>query len=262
MHRKPLVATLHGGFFHTKNYARIKAIWFQGPTRLSAFAYDALVGCSVSGTDQFAKIAGSRVTTIENGVDLAKFGKTASATPVKSIVTIGRFSANKRLDRLIAVMAELTRRDAAWHLHIIGTSSNWTAADLQAAAVSAGVARNVTIHLDLSDRDIAKVLGQASFFLSASEYEGFGIALIEAISAGLIPIVHPNASFQNAGFPSSRHPSGRFRQPIGGCGRGRGRMAKPGFGHQYRSLRLRMVDGRRALSIDLRRHAPARFRAK
>ncbi len=195
LHRKPLVATLHGGFFHTKKHARLKSIWFQGPTRLAALAYGALVGCSVSDLQRFAEIAGTRVTTIENGVDLAKFGKMASATPVKSIVTIGRFSNNKRLDRLIAVMADLARRDAAWHLHVVGTSWDWTRADLEAAAASAGVAQNITIHTELSDRDIAKILRRATFFLSASEYEGFGIALIEALSAGLIPIVHPNASF-------------------------------------------------------------------
>jgi alpha-1,3-mannosyltransferase len=195
-HRKPLVATTHGGFFHTGKYARLKSIWFQGPTRLSALAYGAIIGCSVSDSERFTEIAGPRVTTIENGVDLEKFSKSASISPVKSIVTIGRFSKNKRLDRLIAVMAELAHRDAAWHLHVVGASSDWTASDLRAAVVSAGVAQNVTIHAELPDRDIAKILGQASFFLSASEFEGFGIALIEAMSAGLVPIVHPNASFR------------------------------------------------------------------
>jgi len=214
-HQKPLVATTHGGFFHTGKYARLKSIWFQGPTRLSALAYGAIVGCSVSDSQRFAEIAGPRITTIENGVDLAKFSKTASATAVKSIVTIGRFSKNKRLDRLIAVMAELTRRDAAWHLHIVGASSDWTANDLRAAAVSAGVSQNVTIHAELPDRDIAMILGQASFFLSASEFEGFGIALIEAISAGLVPIVHPNASFKAL---ATRYPAIRltnFGNPSG-----------------------------------------------
>jgi alpha-1,3-mannosyltransferase len=195
-HRKPLVATLHGGFFHTQKNARLKSIWFQGPTRLAALAYDALVGCSVSDSQRFAQIAGARVTTIENGVDLAKFGGTASPTLVKSMVTIGRFSNNKRLDRLIAAMADLVRRDAAWHLHIVGTSSDLTAADLEAACASAGVAQNVTIHAELTDSDIARIIGRSSFFLSASEFEGFGIALIEALSAGLIPVVHPNASFK------------------------------------------------------------------
>jgi alpha-1,3-mannosyltransferase len=174
----------------------LKSFWFQGPTRLAALAYDALVGCSVSDSQRFGQIAGSRVTTIENGVDLAKFDGTASPILVKSMVTIGRFSNNKRLDRLIAVMADLARRDAAWHLHIVGTSSDRTTADLEAACASAGVAQNVTIHAELPDGAIARILGRSSFFLSASEFEGFGIALIEALSAGLIPVVHPNASFK------------------------------------------------------------------
>ena len=49
-------------------------------------------------------------------------------------------------------------------------------------------------------RDIA---GRASLFASASVYEGFGIALIEAMSAGLVPVVEPNAAF--TAF-AQRHP--------------------------------------------------------
>lgn len=196
LHRRPLVATIHGGFFHTPRNARLKSIWFQGPTRLAALAYGALVGCSISDSERFSQIAGSRVTTIENGIDLQKFGGTASARRVKSIVTIGRFSSNKRLDRLIAAMAELGRRDPAWHLHIVGTSSDWTAADLKAACASNGAAQSITVHAELPDRDIVGIIRQSSFFLSASEFEGFGIALIEALSAGLIPVVHPNDSFK------------------------------------------------------------------
>jgi alpha-1,3-mannosyltransferase len=204
LHRKPLVATTHGGFFHTAHNSRLKYLWFLGPTRLSARAYDRIVGCSVSDSTRFEKIAGSRVTTIENGVDLAKFHRMASRNPVKSIVTIGRFSKNKRLDRLIDAISDLVRRDAAWHLYIIGVSSDWTAADLKAAAAFAGVARNVTILEGLSDSEIGKIIGEASFFLSASEYEGFGIALIEALSAGLTAIVHPNPSFR---MLAANHPT-------------------------------------------------------
>src|SRR4051812_40420428 len=33
LHRKPMVVTTHGGFFHTKNYAALKKVWFQTMTR-------------------------------------------------------------------------------------------------------------------------------------------------------------------------------------------------------------------------------------
>src|ERR1700712_2218982 len=29
LHHRPMIATTHGGFFHTKKYAAVKAVWFQ-----------------------------------------------------------------------------------------------------------------------------------------------------------------------------------------------------------------------------------------
>ena len=151
VHRKPLIATTHGGFFHTKSFAQLKSVWFHGVTRLSSLAYGKIIGCSSSDLERFKEIAGSRVTTIENGVDLAKFRALASPTPLKSIVTIARFSKNKRLDNLIAAFSELVRRDPEWHLHIVGASSDWTPADIDAICRSAGVTEHVGIHAGLTD---------------------------------------------------------------------------------------------------------------
>ena len=47
LHGKPMIATTHGGFFHTQKYAAIKKLWFQTLTRVSASAYKRVVGCSV-----------------------------------------------------------------------------------------------------------------------------------------------------------------------------------------------------------------------
>jgi alpha-1,3-mannosyltransferase len=128
---------------------------------------------------------------------------------------VGRFSKNKRLDRLIAMTAELRQRDPAWHLHIAGIPSDLGPADLQRMIDAAGVTANVTVHVDLADRDLRDLFGRASFFASASEYEGFGIALIEAMSAGFRCFVHPNASFR---ILAARHPSvhlADFSDPAG-----------------------------------------------
>eukprot|EP01036_Dinobryon_divergens_P045406 gene45406-60663_t len=73
LHRKPLVATTHGGFFHTKKFANLKKIWFSTVTRLSAFAYRSVICCSQSDLEMFRKIAAERAALIENGVDLVKF---------------------------------------------------------------------------------------------------------------------------------------------------------------------------------------------
>lgn len=195
LHRKPLVATTHGGFFHTADHAGLKRLWFNGPTRLSARIYRGIAGCSANDVRLFESIAPGRVTLIENGVDLDKFAGASSPQPARRLVSIGRFSKNKRPDRLIATMAALARREAGWHLDMIGVASDWSRDALRAAIAAAGMERHVTLHFGLGDAEARQVMGRASLFVSASEFEGFGLALIEAMSAGLLPVVQPNAAF-------------------------------------------------------------------
>ena len=214
LHGKRLVATTHGGFFHSGDYASLKALWFRSVTRLSAHAYRGLAACSAADAARFRTIAGDRVMLIENGVDIAKFAGAASPVPRRRLVSIGRFSKNKRPDRLIATMRELASRNPDWHLDLIGVASDWTEPALRAAIAEAGMESHVSLHLGLGDDEVRRLLGQASLFVSASEFEGFGLVLIEALSAGLVPVVHPNAAF--AGL-ASELPAVRladFAQPV------------------------------------------------
>lgn len=195
-HRRPLIATTHGGFFHTKNHAAIKKIWFQTATRASALAYDAIVCCSQSDHRMFAPIAGNRARLIENGVDIDKFAALGSERPVRRLVTIGRFSVNKRLDRLLDAMAALKRLSAGWQFDIVGSPSDQTEGDLRTAIVMRGLEDEVHLHVGVSDAEVRGVLARSSLFVSASEYEGFGLVAVEAMSAGLVPVLHCNDAYQ------------------------------------------------------------------
>jgi alpha-1,3-mannosyltransferase len=200
---QPLVATTHGGFFHTQDLSWLKQAWFLGPTRISSRLCDAIVGCSASDAASFARLAPSKVSTVENGVDLAKFGAASSQVPVKHLVSLGRFSKNKRPERLIATMAALTADDPDWHLDLIGVASDWSVEALKAEIAGKGLSEKISLHTGLDDKAAASLMGRSSFFVSASEYEGFGVALIEAMSAGLVPIVQPNEAFRDL---VQRHP--------------------------------------------------------
>ncbi|MBB1248935.1 glycosyltransferase family 4 protein [Rhizobium sp. G21] len=196
LHRKPMIATTHGGFFHTKKFAAIKSIWFNTLTRFSSSRYRYIVGCSRSDMDMFAPVARRNLRLIENGADLYKFADRSSALPRKTIVSIGRFSVNKRLDLLIETLAVLRRSDPSWTLDIVGLNSDLTARDLEDSASSLGVRDAVHLHVGLTNEAVAEIIGRASIFASASNYEGFGLVAIEAMSAGLIPVLQPNAAYE------------------------------------------------------------------
>lgn len=197
LHRRPMVATTHGGFFHTPNYAAIKKIWFRSITRLSALGYARLICCSEPDFKLFSGIAADRAVLVENGVDTEKFAGGASPRAVCRIVTIGRFSVNKRLDRMLDMMKVLTARDPAWHLDIIGSVYDLDEAALRQEIGKRGLVNHVSLHVSLENAAIRSIIGGASLFASASEYEGFGLVAVEAMSAGLLPVLHPNKAYRS-----------------------------------------------------------------
>ncbi|PKA39082.1 glycosyl transferase family 1 [Rhizobium sullae] len=195
LHGKPMIATTHGAFFHTRKYAAIKKVWFQTLTRMSARAYKRIVGCSVSDLEQFRKISPRTSIVIENGVDIGKFADGASQKQRRRLVTIGRFSVNKRLDHLLDVMVALKGRDAAWHLDIVGTESDLNRSDLERKIENKSLRESVTLHISPDNDKTREIISNASIFASASEYEGFGLVALEAMSAGLLPVLNANEAY-------------------------------------------------------------------
>lgn len=193
LHGRTMVATTHGGFFHTPKYAAIKKIWFRTLTRLSARAYRSLLCCSRSDLALFSRIAAGRTLLVENGVDTDKFAGLSSPVPRRRIITIGRFSVNKRLDRLFDAMSGLSED---WHLDVVGSPSDLAEEDLRREIARRGLGDRVVLHVGVDNDEVRRLISEASLFASASEYEGFGLVAVEAMSAGLVPVLHSNEAYK------------------------------------------------------------------
>ncbi|OWV83389.1 glycosyl transferase family 1 [Rhizobium sp. R635] len=248
LHGKPMIVTTHGGFFHTRKYAAIKKIWFRTLTRASAMAYRRVVCCSASDLKQFSEIAPDSLL-IENGADIGKFADTASRRPKRRIVTIGRFSVNKRLDHLLDAMATLKTRDPEWHLDIVGAESDLNRRDVDGEIESRNLTGRVTLHVSPDNDTIRRVIAEASLFASASEYEGFGLVALEAMSAGLLPVLNANDAFQTL---AARHPAIKLTDFT------RPEAAATAIGSAYEDLsrepdvvRARLLDAARGYSWDI-----------
>lgn len=193
LHRRPLVASTHGGFFHTSFASRAKRIWFSSVTRTSAAGYSRIFGSSESDAAMFRRIAPSRTIAIENGVNVVKWRGSASPTPQPTMIFIGRFSINKNVPALIQLIAAL---GAPWRLIVAGQPSDLSADDLRTIAVAQGVADRVEVHVGPDDVAIRTLIGRSSYVASASQYEGFGLSVVEGLSAGLTPLLSPIAPFR------------------------------------------------------------------
>jgi alpha-1,3-mannosyltransferase len=195
LHRKPLVLSTHGGFFHT-NFGRfLKPIFFHTVTRASLWQYRRIFACSAGDEAIFRKVAGRRVVRIDNGVDTNKFAGLASRKFVPTLVYFGRFSANKGLDRLVDAFDVLCDELPRARLHIMGRDWGDLLPALKERIHAARHGTAITVHEAPSDDDIRRVISASSYFVSASQYEGFGLTLVEALAAGLLPIVSPLPSF-------------------------------------------------------------------
>jgi alpha-1,3-mannosyltransferase len=197
IHRRPLVVTPHGGFFHTRFAARLKQLYFHTVTRSMLTAYRAVINVSRHDHELFRRIRARGVVWWNNGVDVGKYLNAGSPRPAKRMIAVNRLSSNKRLDRLIAFLAELRRHDPAWELVIAGCGADLTAGDLRQLAHRNGVHDAVELLMQPSDERLRQAMTHCSVYASASEYEAFGIAAIEGMSAGLMPLLSDIPAFHD-----------------------------------------------------------------
>ncbi|MDY7576652.1 glycosyltransferase family 4 protein [Actimicrobium sp. CCI2.3] len=190
IHRRPLVASTHGGFFHTEFASTLKKVYFNTMTRASSLAYDRVIGTSNNDADLFKSVvAKSKLCVIENGVNVEKYSGKASAQLSPVAIYFGRWSSNKGLIETIELFSQLVTADPTWQLIIAGREYDFSHEDLLALVNKYQLAANIQIVPNPSEQDLAALIGKASYYICLSRHEGFGIAPIEAMSAGLIPIL-------------------------------------------------------------------------
>lgn len=192
LHGKPLIASTHGGFFHTKFAQGLKRLYFNSVTRMSALAYQRIIATSENDGEIFSQITGApRLKVIENGVDIEKFDDASSSSLVPTLIYFGRWSVNKGLLETLDVLAALcaAQPDTPWQLIIAGREYDLDANALRAHATRLGVLDRVSIVPGPTNEELHALIAKASYYICMSRHEGFGIAPIEAMSAGLIPIL-------------------------------------------------------------------------
>ena len=197
LHRRKLVVSTHGGFFHTQFAAWFKRLYFHILTRLSLSWYAGVAAVSVADYALFKMIRTRGITLIENGANISKYHDASAPVPTKTLLSIGRLSSNKGLDKLIYFLAALRRIDPQWILCIAGRPWDLSVSDLVVVAKKIGMEGYVRFLATPSDAAIRKVMAGCSVLVSASAYEGFGLVAVEGLSAGLWPALSPISAFRN-----------------------------------------------------------------
>ncbi|GGH09479.1 glycosyl transferase family 1 [Alsobacter metallidurans] len=153
---------------------------------------DATVAISPATAREGDAIGARRLVEIPNGVELERFRgarRERFATGPLRLLQVGRFSPEKGQDILIRALANLKSRgvEAACTLAgvTLGARDPWLA-ELQALARELGVADRVDFVFGRTD--VENLLLDADVCVMPSRSEGFGLALVEAMAAG-VPVV-------------------------------------------------------------------------
>jgi glycosyltransferase involved in cell wall biosynthesis len=104
------------------------------------------------------------------------------------VLFVGTILNRRHVPELIEAFARVARTRPEARLAIVGENRSHPAEDLEAIAAASGVGDRVAVRRYLSDAELDGLFARARAFVFLSEYEGFGLTPLEALSAG-VPIV-------------------------------------------------------------------------
>lgn len=122
-------------------------------------------------------------------------GELGLARERRRVLSLGRFSRHKGHEDAILAFARARRAlpERRLELLLVGTAADaGYLRSLRALAGAAGLREGESVHFvpDASDRMVELALATSDVFVSASRWEGFGMPLVEAQSAGLPAVAY------------------------------------------------------------------------
>jgi glycosyltransferase involved in cell wall biosynthesis len=105
------------------------------------------------------------------------------------VLYVGSLFNRRRLPDLIAAFADATADLPHARLAIVGDDRTWPPQDLVKIARAHRVYVKTRFHRYVTDEQLADLYSRASVFAFLSEYEGFGLTPLEALSVGVPPVV-------------------------------------------------------------------------
>lgn len=136
-----------------------------------------------------------RIEQIDNGIPLSIFSRVSPPLPgpVSKVISVGRLSLRKKgQDILIRAIKLCVDRGLDVECILVGSPA---AEDSQTLPMLRALASDLQleerVHFLQGRSDIADLLAKANIFVLPSRHEGFGLALVEAMAAGL-PVIASN----------------------------------------------------------------------
>jgi glycosyltransferase involved in cell wall biosynthesis len=188
----PLAVTIHDiSFFAHPEWFRVREglrrRWLTGRAAETASVVFTDSEFSRAELESRLNITHSRIRVVPPGITKNTVSR-GSAQREPIVLFVGSIFNRRRLPDLIAAFARISAAEPAARLIIAGDDRTWPRQRLDVLAESYGIANRTEILSYVSDAALAALYARASVFAFLSEYEGFGLTPLEALSSG-VPIV-------------------------------------------------------------------------
>jgi glycosyltransferase involved in cell wall biosynthesis len=150
-----------------------------------------LVLCNSSWTvEKFESVYGYglKVEVLHPPVDVEFFGAVAGNSKENIVATVSRFTPEKNLEKIVDVASKLR----GFKFKLIGNKAKYSepVIDKIEKRIRELKADNVELLFNVPRDKLREILGSAKYYLHPPYAEHFGISVVEAMSAGCIPIVY------------------------------------------------------------------------
>jgi glycosyltransferase involved in cell wall biosynthesis len=185
MLRRPYVLQPHGSLepYHLAKSPRVKALFelISGTLRHA----DALVLATATESTHITSVPQSRKLVVPLGAPQVTPVRRSSGTKDSVILFLGRLAPKKRADVLLHAWPQVIEEFPTARLHIVGPDTDGLLDQYKVLVASLGLQESVVFPGLLLDKDKVEAFANATIFALPSENESFGIAVAEALSAGL-----------------------------------------------------------------------------
>jgi glycosyltransferase involved in cell wall biosynthesis len=201
--RIPLTVTWHEvwGKEYWSEYSPILAPLASRIEKLSYRLPDKFIAVSHHTAERLIQngIVATKIIVVENGLNTTAINEASTDLHGHDVLVVGRLIAHKCVDILIHAMDLLRRENYKINMGIVGDGPERMALETKVSQL--GLSKVITFHGQFENHnDVIGLMKKSKVFVSASEREGYGIAVREALAVNMKVILnnHPNNASKSA----------------------------------------------------------------